>query len=286
MERVSFLSCAFSVLVVPGLAVSLSAGEITMSTAGPAPGATRTLSFPGDRWVGSLYLEPESGPGWDPEGVRLLGSWDYLGAARGEVRGPENRKVKLWMRLELTPRELMRLRAAKPQAYQLLIEDRTRAYAEGLSGLSQLDPNDLFWLTVSSAMYHRTGVNPRVFEPLRRLTGLELLTLASAGITDGGLKHLRGLRGLKGLELTQFGLSQRALAVLKDLPALEYLQLNTGVTDTGLKQVAQISTLRWLHLSERKLWGPGLAELARLPRLERLCFWGSSPITDRHMKYL
>jgi internalin A len=73
---------------------------------------------------------------------------------------------------------------------------------------------------------------------------------------------------------------------LKDLPALEYLYLNTGVTDAGLKQVAEVSTLRWLHLSERKVWGPGLAELARLPRLERLCFWGSSPITDRHMQYL
>jgi len=71
-----------------------------------------------------------------------------------------------------------------------------------------------------------------------------------------------------------------------DLPALEYLELDTGVTDAGLKQVAQLSNLRWLSILDGNIWGPGLAELAKLPRLERLCFWGGSPISDRHIKYL
>ena len=74
--------------------------------------------------------------------------------------------------------------------------------------------------------------------------------------------------------------------VLKDLPALEYLELYTGVTDAGLKQVAQAGSLRWLQIRTGGFWGPGLAELAQMPRLERLCLWGNVPITDRHIAHL
>ena len=136
-------------------------------------------------------------------------------------------------------------------------------------------------------MYRRTGVAPEVFEPIRYLTGLEMLTLWSSGITDAGLEHLRPLRSLRGLELTQFPISSQALAVLKDLPELEYLSLNTNVTDAGLKQVAQVPSLRWLSIIDGKMWGPGLAELASLPRLERLCIHQSrSQLYDRNIKYL
>ena len=108
-------------------------------------------------------------------------------------------------------------------------------------------------------------------------------------MTDEGLQHLRALRSLKGLELTQCSITSRGLAVLKDLPALEYLSLNTGLTDAGLKDVAQVSGLRWLSIVGGRMWGPGLADLAKLSRLERLCFWGArggGTIYDRHMKYL
>jgi len=98
--------------------------------------------------------------------------------------------------------------------------------------------------------------------------------------------HLRPLRSLKGLEITESSIGNRGLAVLKDLPALEYLYLNTGVTDAGLKQVAQVSSLRWLRLGDGNIWGPGLAELVHLPRLERLCIMTTKPISDRHVKYL
>ena len=136
-------------------------------------------------------------------------------------------------------------------------------------------------------MYLRAGAEPRIFEPISRLTDLQILTLFSTGITDEGLGHLRSLRSLRGLELNQASISNRGLAVLMDLPALEYLSLNTGVTDAGLRQVAQLSNLRWLSIADGKMWGPGLAELAKLPRLERLCIVQSrSPLFDRHIKYL
>jgi len=81
-------------------------------------------------------------------------------------------------------------------------------------------------------------------------------------------------------------ITRRGLAVLKDLPALEYLDLHTEATDAGLKHVGQHPTLRWLRIRTGKIWGPGLDELASMPRLERLCIWGTSPISDRHIKYL
>ncbi len=276
------------VLVTWGLVTGLQADEITLLTPNLPPGATRVLSFPSGQCTGNLYLEPESSPIWDPKRVRLSGEWEYLSAAQGDVRVPEDRNIKLWVRLALSPWESAKLLAQNPQAHQLTIADRTRKDPDDLSGLSELDPNDLFWLSVGTEMYLRTGADPRIFEPIRHLTGLRILTLTSTGITDEGLERLRSLRSLRGLELTQASIGSRGLAVLMDLPALEYL-LITGVTDAGLKQIAQVSSLRWLNIVGGKKWGPGLAELAKLPRLERLCFWGGrggSPISDRHIKYL
>jgi hypothetical protein len=236
--------------------------------------------------MGNLYLEPESGPGWDPKGVRLFDDWEHHGIAEGDVRVPKDRNIKLMIHLELSPWESAKLLAQLPQAHQWNA-DRTRKDPDDLSGLSKLDPNDLFWLYVGSAMYLRTGADPRIFEPISRLTDLRILTLFSTGITDEGLEHLRPLRSLRGLELNQASISNRGLAVLMDLPALEHLELNTGVTDAGLRQVAQLSNLRWLRIVDGKMWGPGLAELAKLPRLERLCISQSrGSLFDRHIKYI
>ena len=296
------------------LVTGLRAGE----TANPPPTAAhgptgRILHFPSGRWTGNLYLEPKSGPGWDPEYVRLYGEWEYFGAAQGDVLVPEGSEavprvegvppsnrgqdardtmmpspgVKLWVQLALSPRESATLLAQNPRAHRLTIADRTRKDPNDLSGLSELDPNGLFWLSVSSSMYLRAGAEPRIFEPIHRLTGLRILSLSSTGVTDEGLEYLRSLRSLRGLELTQAGIGNRGLAVLKDLPALEYLELNTGVTDVGLKQVAQVSNLRWLSIIDGRMWGPGLAELAKLPQLERLCILHSrGRLLDQHIKYL
>jgi hypothetical protein len=169
----------------------------------------------------------------------------------------------------------------------MLIADRICKDPQELSGLSELDPNDLFWLSIGSAMYRRVGADPEILAPIRHLTGLQMLSLRSTGVTNSGLECLRPLRSLKGLELTQFSIGNQGLAVLKDLPGLEYLALNTSLTDAGLKHVAQLSSLRWLRIVDGKMWGPGLTELARLPRLERLCIQQSrGRLLDRHIKCL
>ncbi len=273
-------------LIIFGLVASLRAEEITLSMPKKPPGATRFLSFPSGQCMGNLYLEPESGPGWDPEHVRLFGQWDYLSAAQGDVRVPEDRNVQLLVQLALSPWESAKLRAQNHLAHRLLIADRVRKDPGDLSGLSELDPNDLFRLSISSAMHRRIGVNPQIFEPISRLTGLQMLSLKDTGVTDKGFEHLRSLRSLRVLEIGESSITSRGLAVLMDLPALLYLDLHTGVTDAGLRQVGQHPNLRWLRIRTGKIWGPGLAELANMPRLERLCIWGTSPISNRHIKYL
>ncbi len=271
-------------LVLTSLVAARGASELTPLPPGGQAGAIKTLSFPPDQWIGNLSLEPDSGPGWDPRGVRLFGEWEHFRPARGDVRVLRDRHIWLSILLALNPRETGRLQRENPQAYQFTIADRVRERQQDLSGLLRLDPNDLFRLSVGSPMYQRTGVAPAVFEPIGRLTGLEILSLSGTGITDAGLECLRPLRSLKVLELTQFSIGTRGLAVLKDLPALEHLELAVGVTDAGLKEVAQVSSLRWLNLVHGQFWGPGLAELARLPRLERLCI--QSILSDRHMQCL
>ncbi len=271
-------------LILLGTAAGLRADEIALSPPQRQTPATKTLSFPPDKWIGSLSLEPDSGPGWDPKGVRLFDEWEHLGPARGEVRVPQDRHVWLNVRLGLSPRETARLQRENPQAYQFDLADRVRTPPSDLSGLLPLDPNDLFRLSVGSPMHQRTGAAPAFFEPIGRLTGLQILSLYGTGITDAGLECLRPLRSLKALELTQSSIGTRGLAVLKDLPALEHLELAVGVTDAGLKEVAQAPSLRWLNLVHGQFWGPGLAELAKLPRLERLCI--QSVLSDRHLQHL
>ena len=55
-------------LVLFGLVAGLRAEGITLLRPKKPPGATKVLSFPSGQCMGNLYLEPESGPGWDPRG--------------------------------------------------------------------------------------------------------------------------------------------------------------------------------------------------------------------------
>jgi Leucine-rich repeat (LRR) protein len=101
------------------------------------------------------------------------------------------------------------------------------------------------------------------------------------------MEYLRELRSLKALELSgELSIGNVGLAVLKNLPALEYLDLDTGVTDAGLQQMGQLPNLRWLRIRTGRFWGPGLAELAKLPRLERLCLVGDTALSNGHLRYL
>ncbi len=112
---------------------------------------TKTLSFPADSCVGTLYVESESGLGWDPKRVCFSWEWKPLAPAQGNVAAPSDRRLSLNIMLALQPEDARRLRARNQRMHQMLVGDRVRTDPDDLSGLSGLDPNDLYELTVNAA---------------------------------------------------------------------------------------------------------------------------------------
>lgn len=276
-----------------GLVVMLIASWSAMNTEAET---TKVLHFPLGQYMGSLSVEDPclgseyfelgrdlSFPfGFDPKCVRLAGDWDFVGQAQGDVVVPADRNVQLVVVLRPAKTDAARL----PELSRHFLQDRVTVDPEDLSGLSRLAPDDLYRLRVSS-MVRSKDVDQRILEPISRLTGLEVLCLSQTGVTDKQMHRLKPLQSLRALEFRQeFSLRNAGLAVLKDLPALEYLDLDTATTDVGFKHLGQLQNLRWLRLRTGRTWGPGLAELAHAPRLERLCLWGTTGISDRQVSYL
>ncbi len=287
------------VLVTWGLVAGLRADVASSLDSGAAAAPTRVLRFPQDQCMGRLCVEdPYLGSsylelgrdlslplGLDPKRVALGGDWDFTGLARGNAVVPAGRNIQLIVMLRLRQEDSAKVAALPPRQYKMFGTDRCHVDPDDLSGLSQLGPRDLYMLKVSS-LVRTADADRRVLEPISHLTGLQILCLYKTGVTGKGMEFLKELRSLRALELNGERIGVSGLVVLKDLPALEYLDLDTDVTDAGLKQVGQHHNLRWLRIRTGKIWGTGLAELANLPRLERLCIWGTSPISDRHIKYL
>ena len=179
------------------------------------------------------------------------------------------RNIVLNIMLRLRKEDARRV-AARPSEYQTFGTDRCRTDPLDLSGLSALEPNDLYALNVNS-LIPRADTDQRVLQSIRHLTGLKILKLHGTGVTDKGLEYLKDLRSLRALELGgESSVGNRGPAVLKDLPNLEYLELDTAATDAGFKYLGRLPHLRWLSLRTGRFWGPGLEELVHLPRLERL----------------
>ncbi len=285
--------------VLGGVAFLLASPLRTEAASSVAAGQTKILHFPSDQYMGHLSIEDpclgsgylETGRdlsfpfGFDPKRVCLAGDWDVVGPAQGDVVVPADRKLQLNVMLRLRERDKSKIGTLPPRQYKMVGEDRCRADPDDLAGLSQLAPDDLHTLRVST-LIRTADADRRVLAPICRLTGLQILGLYRSGITTKGMEMLKALRDLKALELHDERISLHGLAVLKDLPALQYFDMYPGTTDAGLKHIAQAKSLRWLRLRMGRIWGPGLAELAKLPHLERLSLWGMTGLTDRHLSYL
>ncbi|MGL4421964.1 MAG: hypothetical protein ACRCZF_14955, partial [Gemmataceae bacterium] len=73
------------------------------------------------------------------------------------------------------------------------------------------------------------------YAQLRTKTGLTILNMANADVTDATIEHLRGLKKLRRLDLSNSQLTDSALPILAELPELEDVKLSrTKVTDEGI----------------------------------------------------
>ena len=210
---------------------------------------TKVLHFPADRSVGPLFVEDE------------LDDWNFIGPARGDVVVPANQNIKLGIFL-VGPRP------------------------DDLSGLSKLGPSDLYELSIQSSI-RRTPANRPALESIAHLTDLRVLHLGQTGIDGRQMESLRSLTSLRSLAFSQeHSFGSAGLAALKNFLALEYIDCGTRPIDAGLKHLAQLPNLQRLRLRMGGIRGPGLAYLADIPRLERLTLWGTTGLTDRHIRYL
>jgi len=271
----------------------MGAEEVVSVGERPSSGRTKLLHFPADQSLGKLHIEPDSDlhvpshythhasrldpkrVAWDPT------EWGRVIQAQGDVTVPADREVHLISILRLRPEDRSRLR----QSSVRMLSEYYGTDPDNLSGLARIGPNDLTRISILSPgpMKH---VNERVLEPLARFTGVQILELGYTGITNQGMKYIENLRLLRSLQLREMRVSGIGLARLRDLPNLEYLDCDIGATDVDLKYLGQVSSLCWMRMRMGRIRGPGLAQLGRLPHLERLCLWGSTGLTDRHVRYL
>ncbi|MEA3225229.1 MAG: hypothetical protein U9Q07_04700, partial [Planctomycetota bacterium] len=272
-----------------GLVAGLWVDAALPRSGDPAAAATKVLHFPEDQYMGSLSIGPDSGTllplGLDPKLVNLP-TWQrqFIGIAQGDVAVPAGRDIGLTVSLRLKQQDRHKV---PPYMLSTLVA-QCRTDPDDLSGLSGLGPDDLSRLTVNSAapMAH---ADERVLESISHchLTGLQMLRLNSTGVTSKGMEYLKGLPSLIALELHEEAMiGNSGLAVLKNLPSIEYLDCWTGASDEGLKHLGQLPNLRWLRIRTGRIYGPGLVELANLPRLERLCLWGETGLSDWHIRHL
>ena len=283
------------VLVIWGLVAVLQTNAASLLDSDANTASTKGLHFPLDQCMGRLSVEdPQLGSsylelgrdlslplGLDPKRLALGGDSDFVAMAQGDVVVPAGLNIQLITVLRPRREDFTKL----SQGSRALLRNRFSSDPQDLSGLSGLGPNDLYKLNVSS-MIARADADQHILSPISCLTGLQILCLNKTGVTAKGMKLLKEHHSLRALELNEERIGISGFTALKNLPALEYLDLNTGIDDASLKQVAQMPNLRWLRIRTGKIRGPGLAELKNLPRLERLCIWGTSPISDRHIKHL
>ena len=261
------------VVMVWGLVAGVGAAELSGADRAPSL-ATKVLHFPADQLVGKLSVEdPSLGSlyaelgrdlsypfGFDPVRVCLAGDWDFVGLAQHDVVVPSDRNIQLRINLEPGP--------------------------DDLSCLAKLGPSDLYKLNIESSI-RRSLANRPGLESISHLTGLQILCLHQTGVTSRQMSSLKSLSSLRALKFTrELSFGSAGLAMLKDFGALEYLDCDTGATDLGVKHLSQLPNLRWLRIRMGRIRGPGLAYLANMPRLERLCLWGTTGLTDQHIRYL
>ena len=203
--------------------------------------AGRVLHFPKERSLGQLMIR-------DSNVVRDIktfhywvrnSDWEYFGKAQGDVKIPKGKNVRL------------------------ILYSWTWQNPQTLSVLKQLQPNDIYSLTLSPG-WSPEGKSPshECMPYVAHLRGLRVLNLAGADITSQGLKYIT------------------------ELKSLEQLYAPSGLTNEGLTEIVRLSTLKALYIKNHNLTNTDLAHLAKLPLLEELDLAGTGRVNDAGLAHL
>jgi hypothetical protein len=133
----------------------------------------------------------------------------------------------------------------------------------------------------SSARLNAEGqMTDAVLERVSRVAGVTTLDLGgSQALTDEGVRHLARLTGLTHLDLSGTAITDRALQVLRDLPALETISLAmTNVTDEGAAHLGHCDELHRVNLSWTRTGDGALRALAGKRKLHE--FASGNDVSD------
>ena len=176
------------------------------------PPAERVLSFPADVAVGRIAIRK-----WK-ETSQL---WQYLEAAKGEVRIPANMEIQLEISKDVT--DLGFLAAMQDE------RDETMLYSLILSG---------------------AAINDTSMEGVSKLRTLYALEMIQTNVTTAGMNKLITMRGLENLKIDGTKIPNDGLEVLKELINLERIEIyNAPNLTVGVVPIfKQMRMLRRLHL--------------------------------------
>ncbi|GMV93391.1 MAG: hypothetical protein AMXMBFR82_31690 [Candidatus Hydrogenedentota bacterium] len=220
----------------------------------------RVLHFPSDRTLGTIRI-------MDSDFERTLDTfyhwlddseWVDWSTARGDVVIPEGKHV--W--LVLNPRA-----------------------CSDLSGLQQLQPNDIFKLSVDYTERGGPSLDDTGMAHIAHLTGIRYLHLRWSNVTDAGLVFLPELYRLERLQVPRY-MTDAGMAQIARAPWLKALYLSeTPVTDAGMAYLEKLSGLRELSIDATNVGDAGLAYLTYLAQLDYLML-GGAYFTDYGMEQL
>jgi len=260
-----FIAMLFCTAFVP----ICSAGNLTKQT------KTRVIHFPKERSMGLVHVGE----------LRTLDplwwqGWEAVGQAKGNVRVPLNKAVRLDISTEASE-DISPLAALGPDDTQAIsfswnrcnIDDNDLQHLSGLTGLKYLGLDST--QIKGPGLLHLSG-----------LKSLEALRLGYTEISDDSLKHLAGLKSLKRLDLGGTKVTDDGLIHLRNLSSLECLSLeSTGISGKGFSSIADTTSINTLWLNHSDITDEGLKHIAKLKSLERL-FLVNTAISDTGIEHI
>lgn len=227
------------------------------------PGKERIIHFPINRSFGRLMIDDENPePLLSPFGYPFeTAKWDDFARAQGDVKVPPGRRACL------------------------ILDSWTWEKPENLSALKELEPDDIYSLTISHKWSPGKRPDDRCMPYVVHLTGLNTLNLDEANITEKGLEYLTQIKSLERLCLPAGSADSHLLVVgkLKSLKVLYFIGDNR-VTNDGLMHLSNLKSLEHLTLRSVRVTDEGLKHLSVLPSLRHLILGGN--FTNNAFLYL
>ena len=117
---------------------------------------------------------------------------------------------------------------------------------------------------------------------LPNLDKVEILSLLDTAVTDDGCRELLRARALVEIAIISDKISDNALGILAQLPALGSLQIHRGprIGDEGLRHLSSCNRLRELYLKETAITDLGLSAIHKLPQVWSLILNDTSVSDD------